>query len=189
MMMANGERAVVALDHFYQAGFDILRDARDINGFFFSDCGTLFAKHADPVCQLDNMLEVIGRLNRAMLCNNIMLTTTLAWGEFSYHNRIEFSGITKQPVYGNAYVAAYLDNEMGKPKIEPGQCRILNKNLPHGLVNSLTMRDFLVDERSHHYFYWMVDQPADITEFRRRYEDSYNRKYAGMLAALQRPLG
>ena len=189
MMMANGERAVVALDHFYRAGFEILRGARDINGFFFSDCGILFAKHADTERQLENMLEVVQCLNRTLLLNEIMLTITLARGEFSYHKRIEFPGITKQPVYGNAYVAAYLDNEMGKPKLEPGQCRVLDNNVPAGFFTSIAMRDLLVAERSHHYFYWMVDQPADITKFIRRYRDSYNRKYAGMLDALQRPFG
>jgi hypothetical protein len=189
MMMANGQKAVEALDNFYQAGFDILSNASDINGFFFSDCGILFAKHGEPVRQLEGMLEVVRDLNRAMLRHGTMLTTALAWGEFSYHNRIEFPGINKQPVYGNAYVAAYLNNEMGKPKLEPGQCRVVDNNVPSGVFASISMHDLLVAERSHHYFYWMVDNSADITEFQRRYKDSYNRKYAGMLDALQRPRG
>ena len=188
-MMKDGRRAVGALDVFYQAGFDTLRQVTSINGFFVSDCGILFARDPEPARKLESILRVVQRLNRTMLQNNIMLTTSLAWGAFNYHNRIEFPGINKQPVYGNAYLSAYLDGASGKPALEPGHCRILKVNLPADSIDSIEQRDFITEDEKHYYFHWMVSDPQDIPEFTRRYRDSYRRKYAGFLEALQRPRG
>ena len=186
-MMTDGQRAVEALDHFYQAGFDIIRDTTSVNGFFFSDAGLLFAPGSDaPERQLESLLRVVRQLNEKMLEYNIMLTTSIAWGEFSYHNRIEFHGISKLSVYGNAYVAAYLDNGAGEPKLQSGQCRIIQKNLPPNVLETIEQRELLRAEKAHHYYYWMLNDNQDIQIFQRRYK---NAKYAGILDALRKPRG
>lgn len=121
-------------------------------------------------------------INRELLKADIMLTTSIAFGPFSYHQRIEFEGIEKNPIFGNAYVTAFLDNEKGKPRIQPGQCRVL--------VNELDDNFFGFDRRlrkskNHFYYYWMVDNCDQIDDFERQYNDSYQMKYKGMLSALK----
>ena len=131
MMKGDGTRAIKALAKLNQAGFDSLNANTNVNGFFISDCGILFVKNTDlsESEKLKAILKVIKEINKKLLSQDIMLTTSIAYGEFSYQQRIEFDGISKNPIYGNAYVSAFLDNETGTPKMQPGQCRIVTNNL------------------------------------------------------------
>lgn len=130
-----------------------------------------------------------------MLDSDYMLTTSIAYGDFRFHEKIEFPGIGKNPVYGNAFVQAFSDNASGSPKIEPGFCRLVRNNLPaeinSGLANNLAhnLLTFLADRRGdtrHIYFYWNVDDPVQIEDFERQYASAYSLKYAGMLKALKK---
>ena len=96
-------------------------------------------------------------------------------------------------MFGYAYLNAYLDNESGKPKLDPGQCRILTDNLDESFLKSIIpsqekpfnrLRKTLSDNK-HLYFYWMVGNPSEITEFKNKYKDTYNLKYRGMLEVLK----
>jgi len=184
-MMKDSQKAVKAIDKFYNAGFRILSSNHVVNGFFISDCGVLFTRREGQIKQLDNLLRVVRELNQAVMHHDIMLATSIAWGAFSYHNRIEFPGINKQPIYGNAYVSAFLDNEVGKPRLQPGQCRILKKDVEESVFESVSHHELLEDSRAHQYYYWMVERPEEIQGFKQRYQNSYNLKYAGMLKAIK----
>ncbi len=189
-MMKDGERAASAIDAFYSAGFDVLGGNANINGFFISDCGILFSKNNNQNSQkeqLENLLAVVCALNKRVLGHDIMLTTSIAWGNFSYHNRIEFPGINKQPIYGNAYVSAFLDNETGSPRLQPGQCRIIKQGLPTEVIPFFAQHSLIEGAKSHYYYYWMVEKTEEIQEFKNRYQNSYNLKYAGMLNAIMVP--
>lgn len=184
-LMKNDARALEALKHFYQAGFDALREPRGVEGFFVSDCGILFARDGTNQVKLSNLLESIKDINKKVLDRNYMLTTSISFGSFDYHDKLEFEGIEKNPIYGYAYVQAFLDNETGKPRIQPGQCRLLKKNLPQDISITTTEFPLLRESTSHFYYYWNVDNEDDIEAFQRRYNDSYNLKYEGMLKALK----
>ena len=110
-----------------------------------------------------------------------MTTTSIAYGQFSYQNRIEFDGISKQPIYGNAYVSAFLDNENGTPKLEPGQCRVVLNNQENEDYNI----PLLKIAKKHYYYYWMVENENEIENFEKNYKNSYKLKYSGMLSALK----
>jgi hypothetical protein len=186
MMKIEG-KAVSAINDFYNAGFNALQKESSINGFFVSDCGILFSKNGDEK-KLECLLRVVKELNCTMLKHGIMLTTSIAWGPFYYHNRIEFPGINKQPIYGNAYISAFLDNESGKPKIQPGQCRIIKK-LALPMLQGIEQFELMEETKTHYLFYWNVNSSTDIEPFKQRYSDSYNLKYSGMLSALGYPIG
>lgn len=187
-MMKEGERAVRAIDTLYNAGFNVLANTSDVNGLFISDCGILFSRNQNQNQrqQLEVLLDVVCKLNQQVLHNDIMLTTSIAWGEFSYHNRIEFPGINKQPIYGNAYVSAFLDIEKGVPRIQPGQCRIIKHGVPTEIFSTVAQQAHIENAKAHWYYYWMVKESEHITEFKSGYQDSYNLKYAGMLNAIKR---
>src|ERR1041384_6966844 len=116
-MMDDGQRAPSALDAFYNAGFSVLRDNQNrsapVDGFFISDCGVLFVRGEDETlpARLESLCRVVGRIHKRTFNKAIQLTTSIAWGEFSYHERIEFPGIEKNPIHGNAYIAAFQDRE------------------------------------------------------------------------------
>jgi hypothetical protein len=99
-MMKDRNQAIKSLDRLYQSGFNVLRDNNDINGFFISDCGILFVRNINVSIeqQLQSLLNVIENINRELLVEDIMLTTSISYGPFSYHRRIEFAGIEKNPI-------------------------------------------------------------------------------------------
>lgn len=94
----------------------------------------------------------------------------------------------KNQIFGDAYVEAFLDNEVGKPKLKHGECRIISNNLPNGVKHSLSSNiifERIIEKSKHFYFYWMVDTADDIDNFTQRFNDSYNLQYRGMLEALK----
>ncbi|AKB81141.1 hypothetical protein MSBR3_0563 [Methanosarcina barkeri 3] len=183
-------RAEGALDIFYTAGYN--NTNREIGGIFVSDCGILFwgndlssssipeKRHA-----LESLLSSIRNINHEMCHQDFILTTSIAYGYFSFQERIETAYIRKNPIYGDAYLNSFLDNENGTPKIQPGQCRIVTRDIPSEVLDF----DFLKRRSSsdnHYYYYWMVNKENDIRRFEEDYKDSYNLKYGGMRQALQR---
>ena len=185
LLMKSGE-ALHALDYLYTFGYEELLEQDDICGMFVSDCGILYTTGNNKASQLDNLLQLLKKINIRMLHKGYMLTTAIAYGDFSYHERIEFSRIRKDPLYGNAYVEAYLDNEKESPKIQPGQCRIKKKYIEDDLFQHLANRDFLRYKDGYYYFYWNLDNPRNIEEFEKLYNNSYNLKYKGMEEALKK---
>jgi hypothetical protein len=182
-MMKREDRAITALNQFYSAGYRVLQNTTEVHGIFVSDCAVLFVNAAtDATHKLTSLLGVIEQLNREMLSHDVMLTTSIAYGRFSYHQRLEFTGIEKNPIYGNAYVAAFIDNESGQPVIQPGQCRLVAQGLEH--LGQLPIPR-LKHERKHLYFYWMARDEAAIPSFNEKYADAYQQKYRGILEALK----
>src|SRR4051812_22875888 len=112
-MMSDGNRGPAALDALYSSGYHVISDQPQefprVEGLFVSDCGILFVRdNATAARRLESLPPAVEALNRRCFEHAVPLTTAIAWGEFSYHERIEIPGIEKNPVYGNAYVAAFL---------------------------------------------------------------------------------
>lgn len=195
--MKKDEDAWKALDKLYQYGFEILRSQNNnyrVEGIFISDSGVLFVRQNNinntsvSEC-LKTLLTKIKIINERMRVHDLMITTSVAYGSFKYQERIEFPGINKNPIYGDAYLSAFLDNEKGKPKIQPGQCRIVKENLPFGIDiennNDEILKMVREKDGKHYYFYWMVNNPWEIDIFEQQYRDAYNLKYKGFLEALK----
>ena len=201
-LMRDEKKAWKALDRLYQYGYEILRNQNNecrVEGIFISDSGVLFVRRNNRIIPkisdgLISLLMILKRINERMRGNDFMLTTSIAYGEFRYQERIEFRGIEKNPIYGNAYISAFLDNENGKPKIQPGQCRIVEENLPSDITRSIEQSQNndifgMIRKREgdnkHYYYYWMVNDSHEIERFEQNYKDAYTLKYAGMLKALK----
>lgn len=200
------KKAWRALDRLYSSGFDVINSpGRHVEGIFVSDCGILFVRNCeDKIAGLKSLLDAIKTINESMLDkekseNNFMLITSIAYGGFKYQNRIVIEGIEKNAFCGKAYVDAFIDTEEGKPKIQPGQCRILKEKLPPEIMNELD-RDLQNDDslklvktrksdKNHYYFYWMLENSSQIDNFEKQYIESYDLTYKGMIKALkmQRP--
>lgn len=165
MLERDGRRAITALDDFYSVGYGVLRRQHPgqptVDGLFVSDCGILFVRGDEHQVEdrLSRMLGVIESIHRQCSERAVFLTTSIAWGAFSYQQRIEFPGIAKNPVYGNAYIRAFFDNSNAKPRIYSGECRIVRKDLP-AIVDRYCESDQagfperIRSEAKHHYFEW-----------------------------------
>jgi hypothetical protein len=119
-----------ALDLLYSSGYRSLQRHPAVQGFFVSDCGILFVKDNPLNGGLSTLLTVIKEINKDMAMQDFMLTSSIAYGAFKYKSKIEFTGIEKNPIYGNAYLSSVIDTEETIPKIEPTQFRIVKENLP-----------------------------------------------------------
>jgi len=188
-LMKNDNDALKALSRLYQAGYDVLQEQNGVEGFFVSDSGILFVRDGSDTEKLKKMLTAVKSINLKMLQHNYMLTTSIAYGTFDYQGKLEFDGIEKNPIYGYAYVKAFLDNEKEQPRIQPGQCRVVAQDLPQDL--NLQHPDFsLLRQKGanakHLYYYWSVANEDSIEDYERHYNDSYKLKYSGMLQALKR---
>ncbi len=187
-LMKDDKKALEALRRLYQAGYDALQSTEGVEGFFVSDSGILFVRTGNPEERLKKILSVIKTINARMLERDYMLTTSIAFGNFDYHDKLEFDGIEKNPIYGYAYVQAFLDNETGNPRLQPGQCRLVKNGLPQEI--NFNNDDFSLlrqkrNDNTHLYFYWNVSDGNHIEEFEHQYNDSYKLKYSGMLKALK----
>ncbi len=205
-LMKSKDKAYRALNRFYQIGYNVLdsetnrENPNRIDGIFISDCGVLFSRcngygenNHNQVIALGHLLDTIEKISKQMIIDNYMLTASISYGQFDYHERANFVGIEKNLILGNAYLEAYLDNEVGKPKLEPGQCRIVFQNHQNNLFSLLEASSdppfnrVVKNQRNtkHFYFYWMVPSENEIESFTQNYEDAYNQKYSGMLKALR----
>lgn len=184
-LMKNDTTALEAIKYFYQTGYNVLRDIDNVEGFFVSDCGILFSRDGDNQTKLLNILDAVKRINKSMIERNYILTTSIAFGPFDYQGKIEFQGIEKNAIYGGAYVQSFLDNETGRPKIQPGQCRLVKKNLPQMDLDNIPLLVKRGSDNQHLYFYWNLENPTQIQKFEKNYRDSYSLKYSGMINALK----
>ncbi len=184
-LMKNDKNALESIKHFYQSGYDVLQDVGNVEGFFVSDCGILFARNGSIEDKLRNILLAVERINKLMLSKNYMLTTSIAYGHFNYQGKIEFQGIEKNPIYGGAYVKAFLDNETGRPKLQPGQCRVCKDGLPNIDISQFEKLLEIGRNPKHYNYYWNVETEAEIENFEQQYKDSYSLKYLGMINALK----
>jgi hypothetical protein len=117
-----------------------------------------------------------------------MLTTSISYGNFNYEGKLEISGTEKNQIFGNAYLEAFLDNETGKPRIRPGECRILLKDFPNDLIdleNNINVELKLIKNKKHLYYYWMLNNINEVEDFNSRFKDSYNLQFRGMIEALK----
>lgn len=194
-LMNTKKEAMKALDCFYSNGYECLRHSDSVQGIFVSDCGILIAQcmteeENNILEKLNELLSVIRELNINMLKENYMLTTSIAFGEFTYNARFEFKGIEKNMFIGNAYLNAYLDNENKSNRLKPGQCRIVYSDKTYINFKNSYMK--LADKyvlkpkgKEHIYFYWNLEKVEQIINFERKYKDAEDSVFKLELEALK----
>jgi hypothetical protein len=206
-MMKRQEQAANALDRFYNTIYHVGRGFTranissrllEVNEIVVSDCAILFSRNGegeqDKIDGLRSVLSFIQQVNRYLISStqSLMATCVVDYGNFRYEDRIEFDGIGKDCFVGQPYLNAFLDNELGSPRIQPGQCRLLRKNLPTNVESTTDMPLSLLhgsNDQKYYYFYWMLDNLDVLQRFERDYRDTYQLKYTGMISVLKRYVG
>lgn len=213
-MMSNKEKLKGVMDKFYQSMFGAIHEANSIDPSFtkmnvvaVSDCAILFPskgrkRDVNQIIGLTKILKVIKHVNRKFIENEFpfMTTCSIAYGEFNYEDRKEWQHVRKNCMSGKAYVEAFLDSRLEKPKIKPGQCRVLKKGLNTKLTQILEFNDikspnsgednnlnFLHAFGDYYYFYWMLKDASEIQDFRREYNKTFVHLYDDVITLLQNP--
>ena len=174
-------KAKDTLNCFYDTGHKIISNpnsnGNQVEGILISDCAVLFVRNnqdrSNQANDLDSILKVIKEINQIMIINEIMLTTSIAYGKFEYQDRRVGNRSTKNFIYGDAYLDAYLDNENGKPIIRPRECRLVKDRLPEDIFDDIRFKTVL-NEKKHYYYYWIVSTPDKIQIFKEKYGDAYS---------------
>jgi hypothetical protein len=192
-METEEELALDTLDRFYNSGFRILGNQSDsyptIRGMFISDCAVLFARSkpdgSNRIKVLKKMLKIIKAINKDLIKDKIMLTSSIAYGKFRYQKRnIVLGKVNKEFIYGRPYLKAYVDNsDSGRPKIRPGECRILIDNdfppdvdfhINTSINNQSDNFDKAMQDRNHYYYYWMCNNVNLINIYKSNYDAIYS---------------
>lgn len=168
-MLANEARLMRAMDALYSSGYRNLQNMNcspRVEGIFISDCGILFARRdgESEYQALESLLKVLEALHRDVFESAFALTTSIAFGSFTYRGKIEFDGLEKNALHGHAYVEAFRDNENDRLKLYPNECRILKSTLPESMTKARIEQEIDIargrirEEEKHLYFEWMKKQ-------------------------------
>jgi hypothetical protein len=123
------------------------------------------------------MLKIIYDVNKELIKYDIMLTSSIAYGLFSYQKRkIVLGKVNKEFICGLPYIRAYGDNS----KIRPGECSILiDDEFPDDVKShieaSITSRSDRFGRSSqdlnHYYYYWMCNSANLIDTYKCKYNN------------------
>lgn len=199
MMLSGIGKARESLLAFYSLGYEVLRKNIGVEGIFVSDCAILIAKHDNTVInELKNILLVVKEIMHEMVLKDILFTASVAYGDFFYTDLHTFPRMEKIPLYGESYLLAYLDNELGNPRLLPGLCRIIKDNLPRKIHNTLNSFDekqkygfddlgSFVEKDMHYYYYWMVGNKM-LKLFMNDYQRASEKPYLAYKKAIKKHL-
>jgi len=185
--MKNKSTAQEVLNDFYQNCYDLMRQKITLNSIVISDCAIVFHRIDNDTEKngLKTILEFVKQLNIIMLKSkyNVLLTSSISFGNFNYNKKINLKGMEKNAIYGDAYLDAYFDNENGKPKLVPGECRIVkNEKYLNKINNDLqkikNSSNFVFEtSKKHIYYYWFLNDSQQISELK---IEKSNAKYIGL---------
>ena len=113
-----------------------------------------------------------------MIINDVMLKTSIAYGKLNCSKKLEFKGISKSAIYGDAYLNAFLDNEKAQIRLRPGECRIIQKNLNDNLITIVIKLDkrSRIEEFTSKYRNFETDIYKKMTKLIKNFSINSNQK-------------
>jgi hypothetical protein len=204
LMKKDKDIALKVLRRFFKIGFektdpDIGNYERSIQGLFISDCCILWTQKSNhnELHKFNLLLHVVQDINKAVLddqdmkSNDILLKTSIAYGEFEYVDTQKHELIQKELIFGDAYIRAYEDNSL---KLDPGLCRIvIDKKFPVKIknqinknANSAGLVPLIKKKEGEYYFFWNCVNKDNIDTFWNEYSNSKKEMYKKMHKSLSR---
>lgn len=188
-MMRNHEKAAKALDKLYNTVY-ALKSKQEyiyVQTLAISDCAISFIGDTNSNADLPLILSFLKDLHGEMIQTDYLITSSVAFGQFDYNERIELTGLDKNMLYGEAYLKAYLNNN----KCPEGSIVLIceEKDKVGILKSSGKYKEFLKDNRRSVgglQFYWSVSSHSEIADFEAAYNDTYRLKYKGMISVFKK---
>lgn len=207
-MMKDRSKAEKALGKFYSTIYAVGQNFRnpnqhliEVNAIVVSDCAVLFSRNENTestndrtsgdIRSLRSILTFVRNVNRPLIVTrpgpSIMTTCSIAYGDFKYEDRIGLYQVRKNFFLGQAYVKAFFDNEIGDPKILPGQCRLLKEDLDFpSNYSEDSVFSLLESTDKYYYFHWMLSSLDDLPIFKNEYRDIVQSVYPRLCRLIQR---
>lgn len=154
------------LDIFYSAGYNTIKKHKTLNGIFVSDCGIIYSDKGKNTSKLNDLLSAIKEINQKMLSENYLTTASIAYGYLEYKRKFVFDRMKKNAIIGSGYLNAFLDNENVKPKLRPGEVRIIKNLNENDVIRNLDYTHknlaFLTHTNTHLYFNWLCEDVTNL---------------------------
>ena len=187
-LMRDQKEAAKALNKFYKTVYELKCNNKysNLQTIAISDCAITFIA-MERKDKLPLLLDFLKDLHIKMIEAEYLITTTIAYGQFSYQQRIEITGLGKDMLYGDAYLKAYLNNN----KAPEGSIVIVcEQNGKNAALHSSQHYRLLIKDINKRIsglrFYWSVKSPDEISCFEEEYHNTYNLKYKGMISVYQK---
>ena len=169
--------AMSTLGYFYNVGYQLLGNySQDISGIFVSDCAILYVhnKELEKTIKIERLLEIVSKINKKCIDNDIMLTTNISYGYFKYEEKIELKNMQKSSFAGNAYLNAYIDSTK---KMKVCYCRILGDDTSD-ILNFINQKYITKVEKKYCYFWWQCNSNNEMSNYIDDYK-KIEKKYKG----------
>lgn len=168
-MMKDRKEAYEALNYLFNSACALLQGNDNVKGLAVSDCVISWAVDS----HLENIKDFISNLHNKMIKKRYLMRTTIAFGEFRYEDRIELSNLSKEMIWGGAYLTAYLANE----KAEIGSIVLVDDGLAETVQRpNEGMWRKTKKPRGWEYF-WSVDNPEQIERLIKKRKESHRGRY------------
>lgn len=184
-MTRNHGKAARVLDKLYKTVYELKTKPKysSLQSLAISDCAISFISNTNSKAELPLILSFLKELHTEIINAGYLITSSVAYGQFSYHERIELAGLGKNMLYGGAYLKAYLNNG----KCPEGSIVIIYEGTEKDniLQSSGVYEVFLRDNRRGVrglQFFWALSSATDIDNFEEAYQDTYRLKYQGMIS-------
>jgi hypothetical protein len=202
LMRKDKETALKVLRRFFKIGYDTTNPdtgnyKESIQGLFVSDCCIIWPLGSgnNPLDNFNLLLQGIQNINQAVLNDpvmkkqNVMLKTSIAYGEFQYIEVEKHALIQKELIFGDAYIRAYDDNSL---KLDPGLCRIvIDEKFPKSIKRKIDKNEIfdgsasLIEKlQNKYYFFWNCQHKEDIAPFWNEYSKLEEERYKKMYTIL-----
>jgi hypothetical protein len=144
----------------------------------------------NDLARLNSMLEFVRHVSESMIDQDVAISGSIAYGSLQFMKRYEGERTVKALFLGRAYLEAYNDFENGRPKLKPGQIRIVKSQKTKELVDSPTSfgRELSLVKSGPrgYYFYWMLNDigvRGEIDRLVREY--SRDRAFDNLISVLR----
>ena len=199
-MMKDEDSAARILSRFYNTTYEFCQSSGrfgpGLSIVIASDSAIAFTRNRNAQDRLHGLLKLlkfVKSMNRSFIDSDSEPFTTIcsiAYGQFVYENRSELDDLRKNYVFGSPYLKAVLDQKKGKPKLKPGDCRLLPPQPRLSGSSHMDTIPFIIKRGKWRYFYWMLEKPEDHSLFNIDYSEAYKNRekddYRGVIQVLKK---
>jgi hypothetical protein len=189
-MLKSKERAYKTLSLFYNTLHSLKCHNQHpaISALAVSDCIISYVHTPDnsPNERLESILKFLKLLHQRMIREEKLVQTTIAYGDFTYENRLKLPNMQKTLIFGNAYLKAYIDNE----KAEPGMILLLDEDGSQNAIiqqlDSSLSHLLIPQKRGKIEYFWSVENSEAIGDFERARAEAKDERFLALANVYKR---
>ena len=190
MYLEDPDTASTALSRFYNTVYSLHDRCSSISAFAVSDCAVSWVHSGGcrgneaevPAETLESLLQRLQCLHRKLIDAGHLVSSTVAYGHFTYEARQERIHLRKGMMIGSAYLDAYGHNA----SLRPGAIGIVKAPPPHTCGECAgRFANFLIQRRGAvpWEFVWWADGPAQVHSAKQRVDRAFKNRFKAVAKA------